>query len=122
MIRFLLLNLITLHFIFSLSAQGEREITLEEIFYTPSFAAQTVRGMNFLKSGDYAVLERSFYGMPNIIQYETSSGIAMDTIFRGRMLLPDGAERPIAFDSYVLSKDESKILLACNMTRQYRHS
>jgi len=37
-------------------------------------------------------------------------------------LLPDGAERPIAFDSYVLSKDESKILLACNMTRQYRHS
>ena len=122
MIKHILFILISFFLGLHLFAQGQREITLEEIFYTPSFIPETVRGINFLKNGDYSVLERSFYGMPNIVQYEMSSGEVMDTIFRGRNLIPADQDRAISFIDYKLSSDERRILLATKHLRQYRYS
>ena len=46
----------------------------------------------------------------------------MDTIFRGRNLIPEGHDRAISFIDYTLSSDERRILLATKHLRQYRYS
>ncbi|HIF15580.1 MAG TPA: S9 family peptidase, partial [Bacteroidetes bacterium] len=104
------------------AGNGDRELTMEEIFYTSSFSQSMVTGINFLNNGDYSILERSFYGMPNIIQYDIVTGAIKDTIFRGKNLIAPDIKRQIKFFTYILSSDESKILLATRRRQQYRRS
>lgn len=93
------------------------EITLEDIWASGKFSPKYVSGFNF--AGD----EKSYLRLSgnSIHRYDITSGELIDTVLNGTILeTPDGD--PIKFNSYTMSSDGNKFLLATEVDRIYRYS
>ena len=98
--------------------QAKKEITLEDIWSKGTFRSEGVYGINPMKDGEhYSTLDAD-----GVNEYEYKSGKKIRTILFSKDLLPEGKKDPIPFDSYEFSEDESKLLLATEPERIYRHS
>ncbi len=103
---------------FCLVAQQKQNITLEDIWQSNAFFPEMVQGINPLNDGkSYAVIADTAI---NVYSYETGDYIR--TLVHRNALIPEGAERPIPFRGYVLSPDESMLLLPTQTESIYRHS
>lgn len=91
----------------------KKEITNQDIWYSPTFRANYVPGFNFLKDGQH--YSRTEAG--NIVKYDITTGEKAGTIFDGKNM-GDAGE----FGSYVFSDDERKIVLETDAKQIYRHS
>lgn len=121
--------LITIFFILfqnSISGQGNKKITLEDIWIDHTFREKSVRGVNWMHDGQYySSMETGFWGdleITNIVKYDITTGEMVDTIVKGYELVPEGEYLSINFDSYQFSRDESKILFATEKEPIYRRS
>lgn len=105
---------------FAVNAQIiKKEITLEDIWAKRTFYPSRIDGVVPMKDGEhYCMLEND--AMINVYEYKTGDSIR--TIVHTSQLIPDGKNDPIYIDEYILSPDETKILIGTETERIYRYS
>ena len=101
----------------ALNAQ-KRDVTLADIWSERTFAAESVYGLRSMNNGlHYTSLED---GKINKYGYEKEGLI--ETILSEDELKPSGNGESISIDEYQFSPDESKVLIATETEKIYRHS
>jgi dipeptidyl-peptidase 4 len=107
-----------------LFGQGKKNITLEEIWQSPSFFGDNFWGLSTLSDGKTMLdLDYSDFKNPKIIKTDLVSGkfkgdvVDLQTL---QKLLPAGAK--ISLDAFEISPDEKKLLIPADKEPIYRHS
>ncbi len=96
-----------------LSAEAQKQITIDDLFSRPTFRQNSVYGINWMNDGRYyTALENN-----NIVQYDVTSGEIVKTLLDGSTLDP-----AIQFDEYQYSPDQRRILLRTDRQGIYRRS
>jgi len=101
----------------NLSAQQKKPFTLDDI-QNGLFKTESVNGLNWMNDGQYYtdVIKG------NIIKYEVKNGVEVEVIAKGSDIISTETNKPIEFDNYKFSKDETKILFSAETEHIYRHS
>lgn len=104
---------------FAARAQQKQPITIEDIWQNGTFTQSTVEGVNWMKNGQFytSLVDENY-----IVQYNVTSGEAVDTLINGRNLIPAGSNQPIEIDEYHLSANEDKVLISTQTEPIYRRS
>ncbi|MBU1370420.1 MAG: S9 family peptidase [Bacteroidetes bacterium] len=98
--------------------QDKKTINMSDIWSSGIFYPKMVRGLNPLKDGQtYAVIEDSLLNV-----YRYNSGEKVKSLLNSKTLIPQGDDKPIRLSSYVLSSDETKVLIPTQTESIYRHS
>ncbi|MFH0865891.1 MAG: S9 family peptidase [Bacteroidota bacterium] len=105
---------------FLLNAQVvKKNITVEDIWQNYLFYPESLGDVVPMKDGEhYCMLENDTM----INEYEYKTGEKTRTIVLTSQLVPEGEKESISIDEYEFSPDETKILIATNTERIYRHS
>jgi len=98
------------------TAQSEKQITLEDIFVDRTFSAETVKGLRSMNDEDhYTTLE----DQNKIVKYSYKKGEQVDVVFDVTKVEDASIG---SFINYEFSDDETKILLTTDIKKIYRHS
>lgn len=102
-------------------SQGAKELTLKEIWASPTFRPEYIFGIASMKDGiHYSTLSTDEGGLKiEKHGYATSQKVA-DILVASEVKLPNGAV--LEFDDYVFNEDESMILVATESEPIYRYS
>jgi dipeptidyl-peptidase-4 len=93
-----------------------KKITPEDLWDTKVFQTKTVHGFQSMKDGrHYTVLEDK----KRIVKYRYSTGKRVSALFDVKQFKSDSITE---IHSYTFSDDESKLLIAVNFKKLYRHS
>lgn len=105
----------------SLNGQAKKQLSLQEIWASRTFAPEFVQGGMSMNDGKhYTTLEFSEKGI-SIGKYSYESGQKVATLFSSEeYLLPDGKHPE--FDEYSFSADERLLLVPTASEQIYRHS
>jgi dipeptidyl-peptidase-4 len=110
---FLILSLLIVGSVFS---QDKKDITLKNIWGDYQFYGKSVSGLRSMNNGvNYTTLEEG-----NIIKYLYADKNYNDTLVSGKELKV--GEKTITINNYEFSSDESKLLIATETKKIYRHS
>ena len=101
-----------------LSLFSQLPVTLEDIWQNGTFSTKSVPGFNFRKDGVHYT--RLAGGV--IEQYDLRTGARTGTIFDASVVAQADPAWKGAFDGYLFSADESKILLSVSTESIYRRS
>ncbi len=102
-------------------AQGQttREITLDDIYRTQKFTAETLEGLRSMNDGEHYTVQTS----TGINKYSFKTGDYVKTLFDMNRVDPSSfPEGTPSFDAYQLSSNEEKILIETEHEPIYRHS
>ena len=101
---------------------AQKQLTNQEIWYSPSFSSEGVAGLNSMNDGvRYTTLEEEG-GAPVVNIYDYRTGNKLSTLFSGKDLLLPGAKDPIYMDDYHLSGDEQRVMIETGTEHLYRYS
>jgi dipeptidyl-peptidase-4 len=105
----------------SLYSQGTKELTLKEIWASPTFRPEYIFGIASMKDGiHYSSLSADEGGLKiEKHAYATSQKVA-DILVANEVKLPNG--QAIEFDDYIFNEDETMILVATESEPIYRYS
>ena len=99
-------------------AQQKQPLTLEDIWAKPTFRVASVPGFNWMNDGRYySALDAS-----GLVQFEVTTGKAVQTLVSGAELQLPGANKPLAVDGYSFNANEQKILFTTDTEPIYRRS
>ncbi len=112
------LSLFITSFIFIIATSfAQKNITLEEVWASNTFAAKAAPGFNFMNDGrHYTLLEGS-----KIQQYDLTTGKLVQTVLDAVALSGNGGFNGQVQD-YAFSADEQKVLIMSELEPLYRHS
>lgn len=99
-----------------------KRITNEDIYINGTFRTEAVYGMNWMKSGEHYAAFGTGSQNNQLFRFEIKTGKKLDMIFDGNELVPVGGTKPIDFDDYTFSPDETKILFSTEVEHIYRYS
>ncbi len=105
---------------FSLSAQ--KQLTNREIWYTPTFSAESVGGLASMKDGLHYTAMEEEAGEPVVNQYAYRTGAKVATLLHGGALVVPGSKDPLEMDGYSFSGDEKKMMIETGSDAIYRYS
>lgn len=115
---FFLLAIVLFNPFGGVAQQVTKTISMSDIWSSGEFYPQMVRGLNPLNDGNtYAVLEDSLL---NVYNYKT--GEKVNTLLNTKKLIPEGTDKAIRMGSYMMSKDETKLIIPTETESIYRHS
>ena len=107
------------------SAQKTEDVTMSDIWLQYKFFGSSVEGFHPLKNGDsYSTLEPEA-GNPNlndVLVHSYQTGQVTDTLLLNRWLVPQDSMKLVHFSDYILSADESKVLIPTHPVKIYRRS
>lgn len=110
------LTLLTGLIIFTLHAQTDQQITLEDIFTKGTFREVSVKELRSMNDGEHYT---TFENRTKIIKHSYKTGEIVEVLFD----ITKVEDAPISsFSGYEFSADETKILLTTDVKRIYRHS
>jgi len=98
----------------------KKDISLEDIWKTPTFRSNGVYGLVSMKDGIHYT---TFDGSDKdafILRYEYAKKSNPDTLLKESTLKVDG--KAISIDNYSFSPDETKMLISSGTEQIYRHS
>jgi dipeptidyl-peptidase-4 len=115
---------ILLAFLISLLNYAQKkDITLEDIWTNGTFTPVGISGLVSMADGlHYTSLDENLRGELYITKYEYKTGKKSGVIVRAADLVSKGSSSHINIDSYSFSNDESKLLIATETEKIYRHS
>ena len=105
-------------------AAAQKRLTLEDIYQNNIFTLSDVKGLHWMKNGNYytSLISNAVTKSQDIIKYSTTTGQVVDTVIQGhRLRLPEKIG-PIKIDSYTFNFDETKLLIASEKESIYRRS
>ncbi len=95
---------------------AQSEITLEDIWQNDTYKSEGVYGIRSLNDGEhYTTLQNG-----NVIKYSYETGDSVDIIIAASDLVVDG--KAVKITEYEFNKSETKLLLATDGKKLYRHS
>jgi len=102
-----------------ISLSQTKEITLEALFLKPEFASKSINEFRSLNSGkEFTRIDEDL--SIKVYDYETESEIR--TLLDGNLFKKEINKEKPSISNYVLSNDESKILITTDIERIYRNS
>ncbi|MBA3902028.1 MAG: S9 family peptidase, partial [Bacteroidetes bacterium] len=102
--------------------ETKKDISLEEIWASRTFAQEMVHGLRSMEDGlHYTALEQ-LDGEQVLNQYSYQTGKLAKKLLSATDLIPQGAATALQIDDYTFSADESKVLIATESELIYRHS
>ncbi|WKN46357.1 S9 family peptidase [Tunicatimonas pelagia] len=111
--------------LYTSSSWGQTDsLTLEAIYGQSLFSQADVKGINWMDNGQYytsQVQEESEY-YQHIIQYDITTGEAVDTLVNGRNLIPEDEPYALSYQQYSFSPNGNKVLIATELAPIYRRS
>ncbi|MEO8591104.1 MAG: S9 family peptidase [Flavobacteriales bacterium] len=108
--------------VLSLGSSAQKQLTNREIWYTPTFSAESVGGLASMKDGlHYTTLEAEA-DEAVINQYAYRTGEKVATLVRGGALVAPGSKTPLEMDGYSFSGDEKKMMIETGSDPIYRYS
>ena len=96
-------------------AQELNKVTMEDVFKKNTFYQQTVRGINWMKDGQYYSSQINQMGYPMVVKMNVATGEQAGVLLDGRAI-------GLNFSSYSFNSDESKALVATDVESIYRRS
>lgn len=119
-----ILSLILIVLMIGQEVLAQKEITLEDIYKNNLFRTNSMRGLTWMKNGNfYTSLKPSASGNTyDLIKYSTVTGQAVDTLIRGEQLVLPGTDTRLTFSGYSFNEDETKVLLESEKEKIYRRS
>ena len=104
------------------TANAQKALTNQEIWYSPAFSSERVGGLASMKDGlNYTVQEAD--GQVAVVnQYAYKTGEKVSTILRGDALVPEGATEAIEMGGYSFNGDEQKLMIETAREPIYRYS
>ncbi|MGB6037000.1 MAG: DPP IV N-terminal domain-containing protein [Cryomorphaceae bacterium] len=106
-------------FLFTLTSFGQAPLTLQDIWKSREFSPKYVSGVRSMDDGLHYTSLVSDKGQ-HVVKYSYKTWEAVDTLVSSPDLSFNG--KSIQFSSYSFNTDESKLLLATEEERIYRHS
>lgn len=104
-----------------LFAQGDKMITLEDVFQNGTFSVKNVEGFNVLKNGKhYTRTDAGEGGSTEINTYDLATGKKIKTLFDNSQQSYN--DKQVLVGDYVFSADEQKMLLFTESENIYRRS
>ncbi len=94
------------------------QLTIDDIFARGTFAAKSVQGVNWMKNGGFYTSLTQENGQAAVIKYDVTTGQPVETLFQAASL-GNGAT---AVNSYEMSPNEDKLLIATETEYIYRRS
>jgi len=117
---------IVLFFIAITGFAQKKELSLEDIWLKNTFSPSGLYGLSSMKGGQsYTSLEytEKIKGPESsIVKYAYKSGKKEAVILKSNELKTEGSKTGLSIDTYSFSEDESKILIASQTEKVYRHS
>jgi dipeptidyl-peptidase 4 len=115
--------IITVLFTAVISRSQDKDFTLEEIFLSERFTPQRMIGIQWMKDGEHYSFMRpdTESAIQQILALRVEDGTER-LIVDGSILILPGTDRPLRFDTYIWSPDETKLLLTTNTKQIWRHS
>lgn len=104
------------------SAVEGQKLTLEDVWKSSKFRAQSVRGLRSMNDGLHYTSLDSDRGGQAINKYAYSNGKKVETLVNAVDLVPDGGKGQLRIGAYQFSADESKVLISTDIEQIYRHS
>ncbi len=97
------------------SAQELKKVTLEDVFKKNTFSQQSVRGINWMKDGQFYSSLTNQMGYPAVVKMNVTTGEQAGVLLDGKAL-------GLNFSDYSFNADESKALVATDVESIYRRS
>ena len=106
------------------SSTAQKKLTLEDIYQNNVFTTNSVKGLNWMKNGNYytSLINNPSTKRQDIIKYATTTGVAVETLIQGHLLMQPGKDTPLKIDSYSFNHDETQMLIASDEEAIYRRS
>src|SRR5262245_37911287 len=95
---------------------AQKELTNQEIWYSPAFGVERVGGLNSMNDGLRYTAQDEDGGVPVISIYDYKSGNKTGTLLSGKDL------GTVEMDGYSLSGDEQRVMVETANEPLYRHS
>ena len=95
---------------------AQKELTNQDIWYSPAFGAERVGGLNSMKDGLRYTAQEEEAGAPVINIYDYKSGDKTGTLVTGKDL------GGLPLEGYSLSGDEQRVMLETAVEPLYRYS
>lgn len=105
------LKLTCLLLIIGLSAQAQKEITVQDIYDQHVFKQESIASLNWMNDGQYYTLLED----NQILRYDVTTG-TMDSV------IVDGKSLNLKIDDYEFASDESRLLLLTDKQKVFRRS
>lgn len=116
------ISFLALWAVLTVPAQGQKGITVQDIWYSNIFSGDWLSGLESMNNGThYTTMDRGEGGM-EVNAYEYRTGKKTATILREADLMLPGATAPIAMEGYEFSGDERKLMVQTAMDPLYRYS
>jgi len=103
-----------------LIAQGKKQITLDDLYKSNSFAMKSVSGFNGMKDGQHYTKIVTSGKTQYIVKYSFENPADSQVLFDNSKTLYNG--KTVSVDDYSFSKDEQKMLLKTEGENIYRRS
>ncbi len=97
------------------TAQELKKVTLEDVFKKNTFSQQTVRGINWMKDGQFYSSQINQMGYPTVVKMNVTTGEQAGVLLDGKAL-------GLNFSDYSFNPEESKALVATDVESIYRRS
>lgn len=104
---------------------AQKTITLEDIYKNNTFKAQFADGGMTMNDGErYMTFGATTDEKKEIalISYQYKTGKQVAVLFRLSELVPEGHSKPVEMEDFNFSPDETKVLIAVDQEKIYRHS
>lgn len=117
-----LFSLLLISLAIAVPAQDDSMLTLEKIFSSDYFETKGVGGFRWLKSGDgYSRIEpsKTVAGGQDLVSYDAATD-ARTVLVAADKLVPKGETKPLRYNGYEWSADNTKILIYTNSQKVWR--
>ena len=104
------------------TANAQKALTNQEIWYSPAFSSARVGGLASMKDGLNYTVQEADGDVAVVNQYAYRTGEKVTTILRGDALVPAGATEAIEMEGYSFSGDEQKLMIGTGSEPIYRYS
>jgi dipeptidyl-peptidase-4 len=104
------------------SLHAQKELTNQDIWFSPLFSAEYVGGLASMNDGQHYTVLEAEEGEPVINRYAYRTGNKVDQVLKGSELVPPGASGAVYIDGYSFSGDERKLMIETDSERLYRYS
>jgi dipeptidyl-peptidase-4 len=120
--RRLFFTVLTVITAFGLQAQDASLLTIDRVFNSNEFSQERAPKIRWVDEGEgYITQERSLEieGGKDLVRYNTQEQRSR-LFLSAKKLIPEGAEKPLRISDFVISLDQSKVLIFTNTKRVWR--